>query len=109
MFIKTFWDVVLSEFPRSRYQIDVIILRRYLPAVLMSRVKLGHFGKRPVHGTAVQCDMCSAWLCVGVSAFLCGVLYYVRVREMITGTNDTCYRMDVHNKFCEFSHTTNCS
>lgn len=39
MFIKTFFDVVLADFPGS----DVVLLRRSLPAVLKSFVEMGYF------------------------------------------------------------------
>jgi len=44
-------DVVMEHFSDcSKYQIDVILLRRWLPATLQSRVLLGHFADRPHHG-----------------------------------------------------------
>jgi hypothetical protein len=42
MFIKTFFDVVLSEFKK----VDVIILRRELSLVLKSFIQLGYFSNR---------------------------------------------------------------
>ncbi len=45
MFIKTFFDVVVQEFPK----VKVIILRRYLPKVLKSFIELGYFSDRNRH------------------------------------------------------------
>ncbi|MBF2055645.1 MAG: hypothetical protein IGQ45_00185 [Cyanobacterium sp. T60_A2020_053] len=42
MFIKTFFDVICEDFK----QVNVIILRRYLPSVLKSFVELGYFSDR---------------------------------------------------------------
>lgn len=42
MFIKTFFDVVIQEFPK----VEVIILRRYLPKVLKSFIELGYFSEK---------------------------------------------------------------
>lgn len=42
MFIKTFFDVAMHDFPHA----DVIILRRPLPQVLRSFVRLGYFSRR---------------------------------------------------------------
>ena len=42
MFIKTFFDVVIKGFPR---QVEVIVLRRYLPRVVKSFIELGYFSK----------------------------------------------------------------
>ena len=42
MFIKTFFDIALCAFPG---QVEVIILRRYLPAVLKSYLELDCFNK----------------------------------------------------------------
>ena len=42
MFIKTFFDVVIQEFPK----VEVIILRRYLPKVLKSFIDLGYFSEK---------------------------------------------------------------
>ena len=42
MFIKTFFDVVIQEFPK----VEVIILRRYLPNVLKSFIELGYFSEK---------------------------------------------------------------
>jgi hypothetical protein len=50
MFIKTFFDVIMHEFASKDYEINVIVLRRFLPAVLKSRVELGHFRDKTVHG-----------------------------------------------------------
>lgn len=50
MFIKTFFDVILKGFNPDSYEINVIVLRRYMPAVLKSRVELGHFREKPIHG-----------------------------------------------------------
>jgi hypothetical protein len=44
-FIRTFYDVILEEFTNA--EIDVIIIRRYLPEVLKSLLELGHFGGNP--------------------------------------------------------------
>lgn len=44
-FIRTFYDVVMNEFMDA--EIDVIILRRYLPDVLKSLLELGHFNGNP--------------------------------------------------------------
>lgn len=43
MFIKTFFDVVTEGFPR---QVDVIVLRRYLPRVVKSFIELDYFSER---------------------------------------------------------------
>lgn len=43
MFIKTFFDVVTERFPG---QIEVIVLRRYLPRVVKSFIELGYFSER---------------------------------------------------------------
>ena len=45
LFIKTFFDVVVEDFPK----IEVIILRRYLPKVLKSFIELGYFSERNSH------------------------------------------------------------
>ena len=45
MFIKTFFDVVIQEFPK----VEVIILRRYLPKILKSFIELGYFSERNKH------------------------------------------------------------
>ncbi len=45
MFIKTFFDVVVQEFPK----VEVIILRRYLPKILKSFIELGYFSERNKH------------------------------------------------------------
>lgn len=44
MFIYTFADVVMNELAAS-HDVVVIVLRRYLPAVLKSRLELGHFAR----------------------------------------------------------------
>lgn len=44
MFIKTFYDVVMENFQDC--SIHVIILRRYLPAVLKSFINMGYFSER---------------------------------------------------------------
>lgn len=44
MFIKTFWDVVMEHFRGC--DIRVIVLRRYLPAVLRSFIRMGYFSDR---------------------------------------------------------------
>lgn len=43
MFIKTFHDIMVTEFPN---QVEVIALRRYLPRVLKSFIDLGYFSNR---------------------------------------------------------------
>ncbi len=42
MFIKTFFDVIVNDFN----QMEVIILRRYLPNVLKSFIQLGYFSEK---------------------------------------------------------------
>jgi len=44
-FIRTFYDVILKEFPNA--EIDIIILRRYLPEVLKGLLELGYFSGNP--------------------------------------------------------------
>ena len=44
MFIKTFHDVIMESF--KDHDIDIIILRRYLPSVLMSFIAMGYYSNR---------------------------------------------------------------
>jgi hypothetical protein len=44
MFIKTFFDVIMEQLKED--VITVIVLRRYLPAVLKSFINMGYFSKR---------------------------------------------------------------
>lgn len=44
MFIKTFADVVMEAF--ADHDVEVIVLRRYLPSVLMSFITMGYYSDR---------------------------------------------------------------
>jgi len=44
-FIRTFYDVVIEEFPDA--QIYVVVLRRYMAEILKSLLELGHFAGNP--------------------------------------------------------------
>jgi hypothetical protein len=44
MFVYSFFDVVMNELA-STHELVVVILRRYLPSILKSRMELGHLGR----------------------------------------------------------------
>jgi hypothetical protein len=45
-FKSWFYDVVLDNLPRQGYAVDVIVLRKYIPAVVKSLLKTGYFSTR---------------------------------------------------------------
>ncbi len=47
LFIKSFYDVVMNEFLPKGYRIDVIVLRRYLPNIVNSLMRLNWEGCEP--------------------------------------------------------------